>query len=238
MREHIVLFIVGLLLLTMMPLIGSTDSGSINEADAFEIPVFVGPATRGMSYIREDANEIAIGNDNVELVFKNDTFNKGGLDKIIDKSTGEDLRSAKGPEPIMFLLLYWTGSALDMAIQWDANSWVVTNETGTGYAKLVFNYKMIKGSNLNATVTVELADNSSFVRMRIVVENDELSYVLKSVYFPMVWGLGAIGSDTTNDHLFYPVGDGLVIEEPLQDLDTLYLGDMYPATVSAQVMSF
>jgi hypothetical protein len=223
-----------LLITTIPPMV--SDNDSIVIVDVFDAVQLFGPPTRGISYIREDSTEVAIGNDNVELVFSKATG--CGLDKILDKSTGEDLRSNKIPAAIMFFIFYWNGATLDLAIQWDASGLDITNETGTGYAKLVFNYTLIKGADLNVTVTMEISDNSSFVRMRIDVENDEPSYVLKSVYFPVIWGLGAIGPDTANDHLFYPVGDGLVIEEPLQDLDTLYLGDMYPATVSAQVMSY
>ena len=180
MRERIAFIIVAMLVVVQLTVFAgvSDDGGVIPRRNTSE---FTGPQSRGVSYIREDTNEVAIGNDNVELVFSK--LSGGGLDKIIDKQTGEDLRSNKIPASIMFLFFYWTGSALDIMLQWDANSLDITNETGTGYAKLTFDYSKLKGANLNATVTVEITDNATFARMRLDVENDEPSFVIKFIFF-------------------------------------------------------
>jgi hypothetical protein len=181
----------------------------------------------------EDTSFIYIGNDLIELGFNKSTG--VGLDKIIDKTTGLDLRSNKVPPAMMFMFLYWTGTVTDIIIQWDAQGFDFSNETGTDYSRINFNYTNLKTYNINATVTVTLWDNSSMADFRLNITNDE-DFVLKSIFFPLVWGLGQIGSRADDDEVFYPIGDGIVIKDPLNYSNEIHMTELYPSSVSMQVI--
>jgi hypothetical protein len=61
--------------------------------------------TKGATtYVNENASAIVLGNDLIELGFNK--FSGVGLDRIIDKATGIDLRSNKIPPGMMFMFLY------------------------------------------------------------------------------------------------------------------------------------
>ncbi|MGA1872156.1 MAG: DUF6259 domain-containing protein, partial [Thermoplasmatota archaeon] len=191
------------------------------------------PPARGASYIREDASTISIGNDHIEIVLNKDV--KGGISRIIDKGTGIDLRGNKVPPPLNLMLMYETGSGTDVVLQWDAESAAFSNETGTGFSRIRIEYSRFRGNDLNATATIELADDSTLADFRLDVQNDE-DFTLTSVFFPVVWGLGQIGDSAEDDRLFYPGGDGIVVRDPLRFEDDLHMTDIYPSTASMQVM--
>jgi hypothetical protein len=191
------------------------------------------PARAPSCYIREDQSYILIGNGIIELKF--DIGGKGGLDRITDVSTGIDLRGDKEVPPTLFALFYDTGSGMDAAIQWDALTVTYENSSSTSECTLYINNSQIKGYDLGTSVMVKVEEGSSLVRMRIKVLNDD-DIVLKYIFFPLVWGMGSIGSDQEDDVIFFPTGDGIILKDPLSFLDTLYFSDMYPAGLSMQFM--
>ncbi len=185
------------------------------------------------SYVKEDANEISIGNDNIEIVLAKNV--KGGIDRIIDRSTGIDLRGNKVPPPVILMIYYWTGSSFDIVIQWDALTVIYTNETTTGRSTVTMRYEQFRGKNLNATVTITLESDARMAEFGLEIENDE-DFTVRSLYFPVVWGLGTIGDNADDDKIFYPVGDGMVLNDPLSYYDGIHMTEFYPSTASMQVM--
>lgn len=193
----------------------------------------IGEPTRGDSYINETTSTIAIGNDHIEFVLNKDV--KYGISKIIDKRTGLDLRGNKVPPPIMLMIMYWTGNATDVVIQWDAED-VNTNQIcARDHVLLIINYYRFRGHALNATVYITLYDDDMFANFTLRVQCGE-SFTLKSIFFPMIWGLGQIGTSAEDDRVFYPVGDGIIVNDPLKYPDQLHMTEMYPSTASMQMM--
>lgn len=224
MKKIVAVFVL-LLLTAVQTLI--FQGGGIEQDILSDEPLDVQP------YIREDSGTMAIGNDGFEIVLNKDV--NGGITKIIDKGTGIDLRENKVPPPVLLMIMYWTGSETDIVIQWDADSADFSNETGPGYARITIDYHEFRGKNLNATVTIEMNDHSNTASFGLEIENDE-DFILRSVFFPVVWGLGKIGGSAEDDMAFYPLGDGIVVKNPLKYPNELHMTEMYPSTASMQVM--
>jgi hypothetical protein len=204
----------------------------IFEGGGFEDGISSYPPTRGSAYINETTSSIAIGNDNIEFVLNKDV--NCGISKIIDKSTGLDLRGNKVPPPIMLMIMYWTGNATDIVIQWDAESMDISGICTRDSALLYIYYYNFRGSNLNATVTMTLGDDDEFADFTLDIQNDE-DFTIKSVFFPLIWGLGQIGDSAEDDRVFYPGGDGIVLKDPLNYTEQLFMTEMYPSTASMQM---
>jgi len=188
------------------------------------------------TYIYEDESVILIGNNQIELVF--DKTTGGGLDQIVDKSSGVDLRSDKEAPPMLYLIYFWNGTAVEGALQWDAFEKSYNTESGEGYSKISIIHNNLKGYDLHAVITATIHDDSSIVYLRLSITNNE-DFIIKEVFFPWVWGIGQIGSESSDDTFLYPVGDGVLLHNPLSYIDSLYLsGDFYPASVSMQMMSY
>ncbi len=195
----------------------------------------IGSKTRDLngSYVKEDSNEITIGNDFVEIILAKNV--KGGIDRIIDKSTGIDLRGNKVPPPVILMIYYWTGSSFDIVIQWDALTVTYSNETTTERSTVTMEYGQFRGNNLNATVTIALESDATMAEFGLEIENDE-DFTVRSLYFPVIWGLGTIGNEADDDKIFYPVGDGMILNDPLSYYDDIHMTEYYPSTASMQVM--
>ena len=196
-------------------------------------PIIIQNCRSDTCYVDDDAQEVRIGNDLVELSFSKST--KGGLDRILDKATGIDLRPDKEVPPIVYALFYDPGTGIDAALQWDAASVSYEHTTSSSGGDLYINHSMVKGFDLNTSIHVRIDEGSSLFRMRLDIECGT-DIVIKYAFFPLVWGMGPIGPEQDDDHIFYPTGDGLVLRDPLRDIDSLYLSDMYPAGVSMQFM--
>lgn len=220
-----------LLILTQFSI--AVNDGYLNMGDASELNTSFRGTRGATTYITENASFICIGNDLIELGFNKSTG--VGLDRIIDKATGLDLRSNKIPPAMMFMFLYWTGLATDIIIQWDAQGFEFVNETGSDYSRIYFNYTNLKNYNINASVSITLKDNASMADFRLNITNDE-NFILKSVFFPLVWGLGQIGSNASDDEVFYPSGDGIVIKDPFKYTNEFHMTELYPSSVSMQVI--
>lgn len=200
-----------------------------------EEPVLSEVPTRGDPYIEEDGNLLKIGNDHIEMVLNMDV--NGGITELIDRSTGEDLRGNKVPPPVLFMLMYWTGNATDIVIQWDAAVMTSDQIERTEYAELTLNYHKFRGNNLNATVTIRLEKESRYFDMRLDIQNDE-DFTVRSIFFPVVWGIDKIGDLGEDDRFFYPVGDGLLLKDPIEYKDDLHMAEIYPSTASMQMMCY
>ena len=190
-------------------------------------------ATSG-TYINEDEASITIGNDYVELFF--DKSNAGGLDKIIDKETGIDLRPDKGSIPTLFLIWIFNGTAIERAFNWQAINTEYNSKTESDYSTLTIVNSNLKGYDIHATTTITIHNEDQFVEMRLSIENNE-EFIIENILFPIIWGLGQIGSESSDDALFYPVGDGLLLHDPLSELENLIVsGGRYPGTLSMQLL--
>ncbi|MGA1820370.1 MAG: DUF6259 domain-containing protein [Thermoplasmatota archaeon] len=220
-RMQSVVFVSILLIMTMLPGAGGEEEGSLDQP------------RRGASYINEDASTITIGNDNIEIVLNKDV--KCGISKIIDKATGIDLRGNKVPPPVLLMLMYSNGSETDIVLQWDAQTMTTDGICIRNSAQLYIYYNNFRGSNLNATAIITLEDDARLADFTIHVRNDE-DFLVRSVFFPVIWGLGAIGDSSEDDRLFYPGGDGIIVKDPLRFKDGLHMTDIYPSTASMQVM--
>jgi hypothetical protein len=91
---------------------------------------------------------------------------------------------------------------------------------------------------MHVTVTVTIHDEASVAEMRLSVVNNE-QFILTSIYFPYIWGLGPIGNNGDDDSLLYPSGDGILIHNPASHMHNLpYLGGIYPGSISVQMMCY
>jgi uncharacterized protein DUF6259 len=187
-------------------------------------------------YTYEDDEKILIGNSHIEIVF--DKTLGGGIDQIIDKFSGIDLRPDKEAPPMLYLIYFWNGTAIEGVLQWDAFEKTYTTESGEDYAKITIIHNNLKGYDIHAVITAIIYDDSQTVNLRLSITNNE-DFIIKEVFFPWVWGLGQIGSDASDDTFLYPVGDGVLLHNPISYIDSLYLsGDFYPASISMQMMSY
>jgi len=190
MRKFATVFVLLLLILVQIVVI---------EGGSFKEDLSSDPPSRGSAYINETTSQIAIGNDHIEFVLNKDV--NCGITKIIDKSTGLDLRGNKVPPPIMLMIMYWTGNATDIVIQWDAESMDISGICIRDSALLYIYYYNFRGSNMNATVTMTLGDDDEFADFTLDIQNDE-EFTIKSVFFPLIWGLGQIGDSAEDDRVF------------------------------------
>ena len=223
----------GILVLNVVLLAGcaATSPGPAPEArttDGTEQP-------QGTSYITEDATSIHIGNELIELSF--DKALKGGLDRIVHKTTGHDFRNDKVPPPLLFMLFFDNGIGTGLLVNWDATTFSHTQSTGADFATLTMTFEQLRGYAVDATVTATVRDGSALCRMRVTVENAE-PFSLKQAVFPSIWGLGQIGAESSDDALLCPAGDGILIHDPLSHIDSLYIGEKYPSTASMQMMAY
>ncbi len=186
------------------------------------------------SYVIENPDEIIIGNDHLEIALAKNSG--GGIDRIIDKTTGIDLRENKVPPPIIFIMLYWDGSQFDAVLQWDADTIIYSHETTGQMSTITIEYQRFRGNNLNATVTLSLGSQDQMVRFGFAVENHE-DFIVRTFYYPVIWGMGSIGDSSEDDEVFYPLGDGFVLKDPLSYHDDFRLTEIYPSTASMQVMA-
>lgn len=190
--------------------------------------------TNDESYINETENSIYIGNNFLELSF--DKTYHGGFDSLIDKQTGIDLRPDKQPIPTLYLMFFYNGSASEGALQWQAYNTEYITETTSTYAKLIIQNTNLKGYDIHTTTTITIHKDTPYAEMRLHIENNE-DFIIETILFPIIWGLGQIGSDASDDTLFYPGGDGLLLHDPLSKIDTLHVaGDIYPGTLSIQLL--
>jgi len=106
------------------------------------------------TYITEDDTTIKIGNGFLEIGFNK--TNGGGLDSILDKQTGLDLRSNKNGPPILFLVYFFNGTAVEGALQWNALGVDYAKETTPQYSTITIIHTNLKGYDLQATTTITL----------------------------------------------------------------------------------
>ncbi|RLF59478.1 MAG: hypothetical protein DRN27_02480 [Thermoplasmata archaeon] len=186
------------------------------------------------TYIIEDESYIIIGNDFVELVL--DKSEHGGIYSFIDKQTGIDFRPDKGSMATTFLFWLNTGSKLEGMLNWQAASTEYQLITESDYSTVAIVNSNINGYNVHTRTTITIHNEDKFVEMRLSIENNE-NFVIKNISFPVIWGLGQIGSDSSDDTLFYPSGDGILLHDPLSEIENLIVaGGNYPGTLSMQLL--
>ncbi|MFO8110542.1 MAG: DUF6259 domain-containing protein [Thermoplasmata archaeon] len=186
------------------------------------------------SYIIENDDEIIIGNDHVEIALAK--YSGGGIDRIIDKTTGIDLRGNKAPPPILLIMHYWNGSHFDAVLQWDAENIIYSHETTDQASTITIEYQRFRGNDLGATATISLGGEARMAEFGFAVENNE-DFIVRTFYYPVIWGLGSIGDSSEGDEIFYPLGDGFVLKNPLSYHDDFRLTEIYPSTASMQIMA-
>ena len=185
-------------------------------------------------YINEDDEYITMGNAYLEVQF--DKYTGGGISAIIDKKTGIDLRPEKDALPASYLFFFHNGSATEGALPWQAIETTYHSLVEGNQATLTIVNSNLKGYDLQAETTIVLAETDSFIKMRLSIENNE-AFIIENILFPLIWGLGAIGSDGSDDCVFYPTGDGILLHDPLSELGSLTLsGGFYPGTLSMQLL--
>lgn len=185
-------------------------------------------------YIIEDDSLIAIGNNEIEIRFDKNWM--GGIDHIIDKKTGIDLRPNKGPLPSLYLFFFDTGIETEGALPWQAMQTEYITHVEAEQAILTIMNSDLKGYDIHTITTITIRHDSSFVEMRLSVENNE-EFIVENVLFPLIWGLGKIGVESSDDTVFYPKGDGILLHDPLSFLDNLIIsGGFYPGDLSMQLL--
>jgi len=185
-------------------------------------------------YINEDDEYILIGNSFIEVQFDKSTG--GGISAIIDKETSIDLRPEKDALSSLYLFFFHNGSATEGALPWQAVETTYHSSVEGDQATLTIVNSNLKGYDLQAQTTITLTTLDSFVEMRLSIDNNE-AFIIENILFPLIWGLGTIGTDTSDDCVFYPTGDGILLHDPLSELETLVLsGGFYPGTLSMQLL--
>ena len=186
------------------------------------------------TYINDDESSVIIVNDYVELIL--DKSDSGGIHSFIDKQTGIDFRPDKGSMATIFLFWLNTGTKLEGMLNWQAASTEYQLITESDYSTVTIINSNINGYNVHTTTTITIHNEDKFVEMRLSIENNE-NFIIKNISFPVIWGLGQIGSDSSDDTLFYPSGDGILLHDPLSEMENLIIsGGSYPGTLSMQLL--
>lgn len=193
------------------------------------------PTSRASSYVRSQGGFTMIGNDHIEIQLNESMF--AGVDKIIDKATGHDFRNNKVPPPIMFMLYIFNGTGDQLLLNWDPSMMSYNSASGNNFAKMSVHYYNLGGYALNVTATITVRDQSPMAQFRLRIHNND-NITLKWVSFPVIWGLGPIGAGSSDDSVLFPRGDGLLLHDPLSKVDTFYASDMYPSSLSMQLMGY
>jgi hypothetical protein len=104
---------------------------------AFVYPSSVSGLTKSndIVYIIEDDSSIVIGNERIEVIV--DKTWMGGIDSIIDKQTGIDLRPDKGSLPSLYLFFFDDGTATQGALPWQATHTEYIHYVGSDYAQRI-----------------------------------------------------------------------------------------------------
>lgn len=185
-------------------------------------------------YIIEDDSSIIIGNEKIEVLF--DKTWMGGLDSIIDKQTGIDLRPDKGSLPSLYLFFFDDGTTVQGALPWQATHTEYIQYVGSEYAELTIINSHLKGYEIQTITTITIHHDDPYIEMRLSIENNE-DYIIENIFFPLIWGLGSIGEESYDDTVFYPGGDGILLHDPLSYLDDLIItGGFYPGDLSLQLL--
>ncbi len=186
------------------------------------------------TYTYENSSTILIGNNQLEL-----SFNKhyqGGIISILDKQTGINLLPDPPSFPTLYLFYFDNGTASEGALNWQAYDTTYTIDQDATSSTIIIQNNNLKGYDLHTTTTIALYENQPFVNMRLSIENNE-DFTIQHILFPVVWGLGQIGELHTDDCVFYPSCDGVLLHDPLSHIEELFVaGGLYPGTLSMQLL--
>jgi hypothetical protein len=185
-------------------------------------------------YIIEDDSSIIIGNERLEVIF-NKTW-MGGIDYIIDKQTSIDLRPDKGSLPSLYFFFFDDGTGTQGALPWQATHTEYKQYVGSEYAMLTIINSNLKGYDIQTITTITIQHDDPYIEMRLSIENNE-EFIVENIFFPLIWGLGKIGEESHDDTVFVPVGDGILLHDPLSFLDNILIsGGFYPGELSLQLL--
>ena len=194
-------------------------------------------ATR--SSFTEDAESLMLTNGLIQLTFNKTA--KGGLESVLDPSTGVEFRTDKDmPATLFFLSLKNQTQYLTLA-SYSPCTFSYAGSNGTNSSELTLTYEMVGGLPINVTAHVEVNDNDPRSYWDISVQNDNMTRALVEVQYPVVWGLPEdLGDNGKEDLLAVSKYDGIVYRDPYpktQPPNTNFKLH-YPGTIGMQFMAF
>ena len=200
------------------------------------------PRASGTSY-QEDPQFLYLNNSLLELGFNKSA--KGGLESVFDPFTGVELRADKARPPVLFQLLL-VSSGFTKELELDNGqavnfSYVGSNDPGQGLSELRMDLSF-GALRINVSATVQIKSGDPRSSWGITVYNDNASWALVEVNYPVVSGLPKdIGSNGLSDFLALPKYDGIVYTNPYKWTQAPYnvqFRSQYPSTLSMQFMAF
>jgi len=189
----------------------------------------------GSSYYDEDESFLYIGNDFIEIVL--DKRSNGGIYSIIDKASEQDFRRQKTVPCEIFNI----NVSPDIGFSQHSAA-TFSHFTSTSVDNLTLHLVWMHFPiNLNVFVNITVVDNSPLTSWYLNIDNQEIDLHFTSIVFPTIWGLSKIGSSSEDDFLVIPRFGGLLINNPLENLEAITAvghQHFYPSDMQMQFVSF
>ncbi|MBN1858577.1 hypothetical protein JW848_05160 [Candidatus Bipolaricaulota bacterium] len=160
----------------------------------------------------------------------------GGVTSLVDSVTGIDLRSERRA-PATILQLEVVGADGNERVLSNLNAQRVTLAS-LGPASVDVMLENLDGTGITAVCHVRLAADEPSLRWTLTLRNDG-AYTLRSISYPVLSGMGRIGAEAADDWLVYPMGEGVLVPNPVGNLSQSqpWRDSLYPGDLSMQFMA-
>jgi hypothetical protein len=193
--------------------------------------VFLGAQGNQGPYVTQDSRYIRIGNESLEIVLRRDN---GGIESIVDKRSRVDLRALKeGTWPLIW--------GLRLATSEGTGTWVDNPRTDSFRASLQstrdeaaveLKWQGLRPDNgqryptAKVTARITVRRDSPFSVWRIKVD-DPGPLAVVEIHFPLIAGIGVLGTGGEDDRLLVPDQEGRLFRDPANRLS--WWGQTYPS---------
>jgi hypothetical protein len=186
-------------------------------------------------YATRDGRSIRIGNEFMEVVFATD---RGGIESIVDKTSGVDLRPKKDVQPSVWQI--WLVDPDGTRVgggEWSADTFTASVTSTAELAAVEFHWTglrtydglhRIPGLSVTATVTAPSDESGTLWRIRVEQPGQ---FAVVDVDYPFITGIGALSANGSDDRLFWPKQEGRLFANPTATVTSL--GGMYPSAQSS-----
>ena len=182
----------------------------------------------GMSYVREEAGSIYIGNDWLEIGFSKQA---GSIVSVLHRGSGVDLISADAGELWTIQLFseskerFGTNSLMSDSFSYSTSSTVVGSQLEFEWSNTRF-----EGGDycLEVEAKVIVFNDSPNSRWKINVTNQG-GAAIETIEFPHIWGVKKLGHSGNDDVFVWPGMDGRVVHNPSENPENWYGGSPYPS---------
>jgi len=157
-----------------------------------------------------DESLIALEADDLVLTF--DIASHGGVQSVLDKQTGAEIRSDQSAPSTLFefTCVLPSGRAVSYSNR-DAEAMDYRLEERESQELLVLSFHNVGLQGLSVVCSV-VTGTSHDTQWHIEITGDEL-FCLRDVSFPCLSGMSGIGGDSKDDWLVYPLEEGILIPD-------------------------